>query len=202
LSREEVNAIVRRFKFENYDIADREATHWLGNALKEVGTIYREPLLRKSSNKSMAAGSMYFFQYNPKNASNKSKLPFYDQFPLIIVLKWDKGSVLGLNLHYLRHYNRAVFLNYLLTQTNIDEWYKYPADPSSVFIKASYDKLKSSSPLMNKFLRAAIKRYDYTRVIGGALYIKPIDWKILPFLPLDRFIGKTREEVFKWAAEQ
>jgi hypothetical protein len=55
---------------------------------------------------------------------------------------------------------------------------------------------------MNKFLRAAIKRYDYTRVIGGALYIKPIDWKILPFLPLDRFIGKTREEVFKWAAEQ
>jgi hypothetical protein len=201
LSIEEVNSIVRRFKFENYDIASREATHWLGNTLKEVGQIYREPILRRGENSSlMSYGSMYFFQYNP--LTTESKLPFYDQFPLIVVLKWHKGSVLGINLHYLRHYNRTIFLNYLLTYTNIDEWYNHPADPNKVFLKTSYEKIKQSSPLMNKFLRASIKKYNFNRILGGAVYIKPIDWKIVPFLPLDRFVGKTREEVFKWAAKQ
>lgn len=204
MSKEEVDAIVRRFRFENYDIADKEATHWLASSLKEVGTMYPNAMLKRASSppRGMMPGSMYFFQYKPKYAGDKSKLPFYDNFPLIVALEWTKGSVLGLNLHYLRHYNRAVFLNYLLSHTNIDEWYNYPPDPTSVFIKASYNKIIGASSLMSKFLRASIKRYNFNRISGSAVYIKPVDWKIVPFLPLDRFVGKTREEVFRWAAQQ
>jgi hypothetical protein len=196
LSKEEIDAVVRRFRFENLDMATREATHWFRDALSEVGTVYREPLFKQViSPRQMTSGSMYFFGYNPKG---KTDLSFYDSFPLIVGLEWNKGYVLGLNLHYLRHYNRAVFLNYLLDYTNIEDWYKTPG----AFMKMTYDKLKSSTSMMTKFMRASIKRYNYEQIVGTVKYVVPSDWKIVPFLPIDRFVGATREDVFKWSAKQ
>ncbi len=196
MSKEEVNAIIRRFRFENLDMATREATHWLRDALSQVGPIYRDTLLTKEIvPRQISAGNMYFFGYNPKNKTN---LPFYDAFPLIVALEWKKGYVLGLNLHYLRHYNRAVFLNYLLDYTNIEDWYKAP----DAFMKVTYQKLKSSSGIMNKFMKACVKRYNYEQFVGSVKYVNSSDWKVIPFLPIDRFVGASREDVFKWAANQ
>jgi hypothetical protein len=196
VSKEEVNAIVRRFRFENLDMANREATHWLRDALSEVGPVYRDTVLSEVvSSRQIRAGNMYFFGYNPKG---KAKLSFYDTFPLIVALDVSKGYVVGLNLHYLREYNRAVFLNYLLDYTNVEDWYKNP----EAFMKMTYYKLKTSSSLMSKFTRASIKRYNYEQFVGSTKFVNPPDWKIIPFLPLDRFIGATREDVFRWASNQ
>lgn len=196
MSKEEIDAIVRRFRFENLDIATKEATHWLRDHLTNIGPVYRNTLLpEEKSPRQIKVGNMYFFGYSPKGKYN---LPFYDSFPLIVVLERTSTHILGLNLHYLRYYNRAVFLNYLLEYTNINEWYKSP----TAFMRVSYEKIKSSSEMMSKFMRASIKRYNYTNFVTEAKYVKPIDWKIVPFLPIDRFAGATREDVFKWAANQ
>lgn len=177
-------------------MATREATHWFRDALSTIGPIYRETLLTKETTpRGMQTGNMYFFGYSPKG---KKELPFYDSFPLIVALEWKKGYVLGLNLHYLRLYNRAIFLNYLLDYTNAEDWYKNP----DAFMKVGYQKIKSSSGFMNKFMKAAIKRYNYEQIIGRVKYVYPTDWKIIPFLPIDRFVGATREEVYRWSAEQ
>ena len=56
-------------------------------------------------------GSMYNFQYDPKT---KQTLPYYDRFPLSIILKPAKGGFLGLNLHYLPPILRAQFLDALM----------------------------------------------------------------------------------------
>ena len=46
--------------------------------------------------RSFIKGRLYFFLYDPKT---KDELPYYDRFPLVLVLeKYDDGF-LGLNLH-------------------------------------------------------------------------------------------------------
>ena len=56
-------------------------------------------------------GSMQMFYYDPKY---KETLPYYDRFPLSIIVKPAKGGFLGLNLHYLPPILRAQFLDALM----------------------------------------------------------------------------------------
>ena len=53
-------------------------------------------------------GNMYMFFYDPKL---KKELPYYDSFPLVIVVGPAEGGFLGLNLHYLPPTLRAKFLD-------------------------------------------------------------------------------------------
>ena len=191
MSQEEVGAILRKFNFENIDIATRTATHWLGEHLNSVGPISRTSILRDTkSASSITPGNMYFFSYNPKT---KDILPFYDMFPLAIALKPTPGGFLGLNLHYLRYYHRAVFLNLLLTFADRSNWY----ETKTAKFLLEYTALKN-----NKYLHGTIKRYYFKQFISGAVRVLPKDWKVVPFLPIDRFMKASREEVFKWASSQ
>ena len=50
------------------------------------------------------SGHMYIFEYKAKTAK---KLPFYDQFPLVYVIKATRNEFWGLNLHYMSPKKRA-----------------------------------------------------------------------------------------------
>ena len=50
------------------------------------------------------SGHMYMFEYKAKTAK---KLPFYDQFPLVYVIKATRNEFWGLNLHYMSPKKRA-----------------------------------------------------------------------------------------------
>ena len=45
---------------------------------------------------------------------HKETLPFYDSFPLVIIIGKAKGGFLGMNLHYLPPTLRAKFLDALM----------------------------------------------------------------------------------------
>ena len=55
-------------------------------------------------------GRMYMFQYDPKL---KESLSFYDTFPLVIPLEYNRTGFKGFNLHYLRPSVRADVLDIL-----------------------------------------------------------------------------------------
>ena len=60
-------------------------------------------------------GSMFMYYYDPKT---KDTLPYYDSFPLSIIVSKAAGGFYGLNLHYLPPTLRAKFLDGLMDITN------------------------------------------------------------------------------------
>ena len=190
MSKEEVKKVLSQFRFEDIDMSSRKATYWLKDNLSLISPLRRDKMLKVvESPTSVKLGRMYFFSYNPKY---KVTLPFYDQFPLVFMLERQKAGFLGLNLHYLRLSNRASFINYLIDFADSPIWY---TDPKARLL-LEYSNIKS-----NKYLKSCVKSYCYSNFLTGVIEVRPADWKIVPFLPLDKFQKATREEVWKWAGK-
>ena len=57
------------------------------------------------------SGHMYIFEYKAKTAQ---RLPYYDEFPLVYVIKATRNEFWGLNLHYMSPKRRAWVMKRLM----------------------------------------------------------------------------------------
>ena len=53
-------------------------------------------------------GDLFAYYYRPKHMMT---LPYYDQFPLVMLIGYEKDTFLGLNFHYLNPKIRAILLD-------------------------------------------------------------------------------------------
>ena len=93
----------------------KKSREWFQSKVKELGRVNRQALLKDDAldpTTREIAGSMYMYFYDPKT---KKTLPYYDRFPLIIMVEQASGGFYGLNLHYLRPDIRAEFFCLLYT---------------------------------------------------------------------------------------
>jgi hypothetical protein len=86
--------------FNEIEAYTSKARTWYFNELKSM-RVNRAALLRDSETIKKSRplpGRMFMFHYNPKH---KATLPYYDQFPLIIMLESakPKKGFYGLNFH-------------------------------------------------------------------------------------------------------
>jgi hypothetical protein len=90
----------KEFNSTGFEKRSAEAKNWFIERVKELnGKINRKALLNdeKLKQRSKAIwGNMYMFAYDPKF---KEELPYYDRFPLVLVIGPAPGGFLGLNLH-------------------------------------------------------------------------------------------------------
>ena len=96
----------------------QEARDWFRKKAQSLSRVNRLELMQDDQTKltnRQLVGSMNMFFYDPKH---KDTLPFYDKFPLAIVVGPAPGGFFGLNLHYLPPVLRAKFLDTLLDITN------------------------------------------------------------------------------------
>tara|TARA_B100001113_G_scaffold142547_1_gene116678 strand:+ start:923 stop:1510 length:588 start_codon:yes stop_codon:yes gene_type:complete len=131
-------------------------------------------------------GSMFMFFYDPKT---KDKLPYYDTFPLSVIVSRAPGGFYGLNLHYLAPTLRAKFLDGLLDITNnkaFDETTKF---------QARYNILQKTSKL--RFYKPCFKHYLSKNVRSRFAYVPPPEWEIATFLPLANFEKAGQRQVYK-----
>jgi len=130
-------------------------------------------------------GSMYLFNYFPKT---KSKLKYYDMFPLVFILKFTKDGFLGLNLHYLPPSLRERF--YTLMRTKV----RGSIDNKWTRMHITYELLKKNKSF--RYYRPCIKRYK-TKYIGSRiLHIYPKDWDFAIHLPIERFKKSVKQAVW------
>ena len=123
-------------------------------------------------------GSIMAFEYNPKH---KATLEYYDKFPLILVLKLTENGFYGLNFHYLRPLDRAIFMNRL---------YKYAVVGEDKFtIGVTYEKLSSQYDL--RYYKPCIKRYLFSNVSTKVVMLEPQYWDVALFLPTEKFLSDT-----------
>lgn len=131
-------------------------------------------------------GSMYMYYYDPKH---KATLPYYDRFPLVFPYKKVQGGFMGINMHYLPLVYRAKLMDALYevsTNQKFDETTK---------LKMNYSVLNSASKF--KYFAPCVKHYLNEQVRSRFLYVYPSEWDISLFLPLERFQGATKQQV--WA---
>jgi len=153
----------------------KESRDWFRRKALALRNVSRSALMKEEpvtlSNRSVV-GSMYMFFYDPKH---KKTLPYYDSFPLVIVIDKAEGGFLGLNLHYLPPILRAKFLDALLDITSNDKY-----DESTKFA-LSYSLLKKSSKY--KYFKPCIKHYLASNVKSRFAKVHAPEWEIAAFLP-------------------
>jgi hypothetical protein len=168
---------------------DRSIQWYMKNVKALVGNNVTSNAVMKSEigrlETKIEIGSMYLYFYDPKT---KDKLPFYDTFPLVFPFKPAPGGFYGINLHYLPYMLRAKVLGELLNYTdqNLTETSK---------IKMSYGFLQGLASTNE--LMPCVKRYLTTHVRSSFMKINPKDWKATIFLPVEGFIGASKDVVFR-----
>jgi len=134
----------------------------------------------------LAPGKMYTFGYDAKL---KAILPYWDKFPLIVVLDTYKDGFLGLNFHYLSPIDRQKFFTKILKFSN------QKGDPMDFTDKARFNI--SWDAVQNiKHADKMIHKYLYGHVRTSLLEAPPNEWENVIFLPYQKFVGASAKSVW------
>ena len=162
---------------------------WFQRKIKELGKVQPRKVLKDTAlhktNKPLI-GDMIMYFYDPKL---KAELPYYDRFPLTIMVQPAKGGFHGLNLHYLNPTIRALFLDELMK-----------LGPSKISETTRITKLKYR--LLNgvkkyKEFKPCFKHYLMDHVDSQISRVGMPEWEIAVFLPTQQFKKKSAQAV--WA---
>lgn len=167
----------------------QQSRAWFRSKLSSMGKVNRNQLMQdeqvKLVNKSQPLiGSMNMFFYDPKH---KKTLPYYDRFPLSVIVGPAEGGFYGLNLHYLPPVLRAKMLDALMNITNNSKY-----DDSTRF-ELSYKVLTATAKL--RFFKPCYKHYLFAHVKSRLARVSAPEWEIATFLPTADFEG-SRSKVY------
>ena len=170
----------------------KESLNWFRDKLTK-NRISAEKLLKDNSiekKQKPKTGRMFLYAYDPKY---KETLPYYDRFPLIIMVEPMKDGFTGLNLHYLHPKERAIFFSRLLELTNNEKY-----DDTTKMI-LSYSFLKGATKL--KAFKPCFKKYLNEHIRSKIGEIQPPEWEMAIFLPFDKFVYQDRRAVWSKSSE-
>jgi hypothetical protein len=119
-------------------------------------------------------GDLFCYHYDPKY---KKTLPYYDAFPLIMLIGSDKDTFLGCNFHYLNPRFRAILLDKLTAKIGegLPKWSKI-------------SKIREIAP--------TVKRYRFDHIDKKVIQIEEDEKEIAIFLPLERFRKSSKSSVW------
>lgn len=130
--------------------------------------------------KRMFDGMMYFFFYN--EPEYKTTLPFYDTFPLVLLLSRKKDTFFGVNFHYIPPKRRLGMFMHLQ---------KFRQDDR---LTIPYGKMIQDKRY--KILKSCFRRYKVSKIQGNLINISAEDWPIAINLPVERFKKQGKRAVW------
>ena len=125
--------------------------------------------------KRASLGDLFCYHYDPKH---KMTLPYYDMFPMIMLIGVESDTFLGLNFHYLAPKLRAILLDRVNKKVGggAINWKKISKVP---------------------YVEPAVKRYRFDHISRKVIQIEKEEEEIAIFLPLERFRKASKSAV--WA---
>lgn len=129
-------------------------------------------------------GDMFLYHYSPK-----TKMKYWDKYPLVIPWKFEGNGFIGLNFHYLGYAERLQLLQALYvfkTNNRFDE------ETRIVFTYRMLQSLTSA-----RSYKACVKQYINSHVLSRFIKIHPAEWEIALMLPGEKFVGAHRNDA--WA---
>jgi hypothetical protein len=181
------------FERNKYDLKTslKKSTAWYSQQVLLLGKqqITPQKLMRENTEDLKARiipGNLYMFAYDPKL---KATLPYYDRFPLVFPYASVPGGFMGLNMHYLPYPLRVQLLDRLMVFKNNDKMDGTTKLKYSWSIIAGVSKFRAASP--------CVKHYLLPHVKTPFKKIDVNDWATAMMLPVERFSGATKEQVWK-----
>jgi len=166
----------------------KDSQKWFRKKAQELVMPNRKALLKDDALERTGrniAGNMYMYFYDPKH---KATLPYYDRFPLTIMVDAAPGGFYGLNLHYLNYGVRARFLDELmnLAPKNVKD--------TTRLVKLRYDLLQGVKKY--KEFKPCFKHYLGKHVVSQFSRVPMTDWEIAIFLPVEQFKKKSKASIW------
>jgi len=165
------------------------ARNWFSTQTTNVRRVEPRTVIQKSRNDLMSTvfiGQMFLFMYDAKT---KDTLLYFDRFPLIFPFRKVQDGFYGINMHYLPYMLRAKLMDALYDTINNDK------KDQTTRLRISYNILNSAARF--RYFEPCVKRYLNIQVQSRFLYVDPNQWETALFLPLERFVGATKAQVWK-----
>jgi hypothetical protein len=169
----------------------KESQQWFQRNVKKLGDINRRSLLKDDAldvTTKPKIGDMMMYFYDPKH---KATLPYYDMFPLTIMVEPAEGGFYGLNLHYLSPTVRARFLDELmkLGPKNMND--------TTRLQRMRYKTLKGVTKY--KEFKPCFKHYLMSHVESRIVRVPMTEWQIAIFLPTEQFKNVKAQSVWRYS---
>ena len=167
----------------------KEANDWFAKNVKKLGKLGPGKVLNDDRLKKQAGaspGDMVMYTYKPKYWKT---LPYYDTFPLTIVVGPAKGGFYGINLHYLPPKVRAIFLDKLNDVASNQKF-----DKTTRF-KITYKLLMATQNY--KYFKPCFKHYLTEGVTSNIMKVNAAEWNVAIFLQTASF--KKKSTAFVWS---
>jgi Fe-S oxidoreductase len=167
----------------------KEAQDWFKSQLRGMAQINMHKMLKDDRLKTKQRpriGDMFMYIYDPKH---RKTLPYYDRFPLTIMVSKAPGGFYGLNLHYLPLKQRAMFLDRLTDIANNKKF------DETTRLKLNYSLLKSAKKY--KYFAPCFKHYLTSQINSKIVKVEASEWDIAIFLPTENFAKKKKGFVWK-----
>jgi hypothetical protein len=166
----------------------KEANDWFAANVKKLGklgpNVLQDDRLKKQAGAS--PGDMVMYTYSPKH---KETLPYYDTFPLAIIVGPAKGGFYAINLHYLPPKVRAIFLDKL---NDVASNQKFNA---TTRFKITYKLLMATKSY--KYFKPCFKHYLTPNLGSSIMKVNAAEWNIAIFLQTASFKKASTGKV--WA---
>lgn len=166
----------------------QQSREWFRKKAAGLRRINRNALMREKeliNSPKHIIGSMQMFFYDPKT---KDTLPYYDTFPLSIIIGPADGGFMGLNLHYLPPILRAKFLDSLLDLASNKTY-----DEDTKF-NIRYSMLKRAAKF--RYFKPCIKHYLSSNVRSRFSTVSATEWEIATFLPTAQWKKSNSSNVY------
>ena len=167
----------------------KEANDWFAANVKKLGKIGSSKMLgddRLRKQAGASPGDMVMYTYDPKL---KKTLPYYDTFPLAIIVGKAPGGFHALNLHYLPPKVRAIFLDKL---NDVASNQKFNA---TTRFKITYKLLMATKSY--KYFKPCFKHYLTPNLSSSIMKVNAAEWNIAIFLQTASFKKASTGKV--WA---
>ncbi len=170
-----------------------EAMKWFIQKAKELGPLGKAVLKDERLIKvgRPIPGDMIMYTYNPKL---KKQLPYYDTFPLTIVVGPAQDGFYGINLHYLPPKVRAIFLDNLSAVAS-NKYYN-----KTTKFRITYNLLKATKNY--KYFKPCFKHYLTKHVSSNISKVNAAEWHIAIFLETAAFRKKSTRFVWSQSRRQ
>lgn len=167
----------------------KEAQDWFRKQLKGMQKINMHTMLKDDrliQKRVPRTGDMFMYIYDPKH---RKALPYYDRFPLTIMVEKAPGGFYGLNLHYLPLKQRAILLDRLSKIANNKKF------DETTRLRLSYNLLKGAAKY--KYFRPCFKHYLTSQIDSKIMKVNASEWDIAIFLPTENFAKAKKQQVWK-----
>ena len=160
----------------------KESIRWFQKKASQMGKVSRTGVMQDDSielrNRPITKpyGNMYMYFYDAKH---KDTLPYYDAFPLTIVVGPAKDGFYGINLHYLPPKVRAIFLD-KLNDTASNQKFN-----ATTRFKLTYKLLMATRSY--KYFKPCFKHYLSANVTSNIMKVNAAEWNIAIFLQTANF---------------